>query len=130
MVMRSNLHLFKEGVFPSWEDPRNEKGGKWVMEQQRNDDEPIDQAWLNSILAMISETYEDSEDVNGCVISLRPKKNRISLWTGTASDRKLQERIGYRFRKVMELKNPPKVHFTSHEEARLKGYRCLPMYSI
>ena len=30
----------------------------------------------------------------------------------TNRDRKLQERIGYRFRKVMELKNPPKVHFT------------------
>jgi translation initiation factor 4E len=27
----TNLRLFKGGIKPMWEDPSNEKGGKWVF---------------------------------------------------------------------------------------------------
>lgn len=27
----TNLRLFKGGIKPMWEDPSNEKGGKWVL---------------------------------------------------------------------------------------------------
>lgn len=27
-----DLHLFKKGIQPMWEDPANIKGGKWVCE--------------------------------------------------------------------------------------------------
>eukprot|EP01147_Barroeca_monosierra_P002603 gene2603-8097_t len=29
-----NLHLFKKGIKPAWEDPQNENGGKWVVQNQ------------------------------------------------------------------------------------------------
>lgn len=25
-----DIHLFKKGIKPMWEDPANKKGGKWV----------------------------------------------------------------------------------------------------
>lgn len=27
----TDLHLFKKGIQPMWEDPANSKGGKWVI---------------------------------------------------------------------------------------------------
>lgn len=26
-----DIHLFKKGIKPMWEDPANKKGGKWVI---------------------------------------------------------------------------------------------------
>jgi hypothetical protein len=33
----TNLRLFKYGIKPTWEDPANERGGKWVIRNQFND---------------------------------------------------------------------------------------------
>lgn len=27
-----DIHLFKKGIKPMWEDPANKKGGKWVID--------------------------------------------------------------------------------------------------
>ncbi|CAJ0826023.1 6909_t:CDS:2 [Entrophospora sp. SA101] len=32
----SNYHLFKHGIKPMWEDPENERGGKWVIQFHKN----------------------------------------------------------------------------------------------
>jgi hypothetical protein len=30
LPLNSNLRLFKKGIRPTWEDPKNVQGGKWV----------------------------------------------------------------------------------------------------
>ena len=31
----SDYSLFKEGIFPDWEDPRNQPGGRWMINVDR-----------------------------------------------------------------------------------------------
>jgi translation initiation factor 4E len=45
----SNYHLFKEDIFPEWEDARNVKGGKWVFTPRAGQD--LDEIWLNTVRA-------------------------------------------------------------------------------
>jgi hypothetical protein len=30
-VLPGNYHVFKNGIKPMWEDPQNNKGGKWIL---------------------------------------------------------------------------------------------------
>jgi len=56
----SNFHLFKEGIRPEWEDPVNQKGGKWyffsfslytrVMMSPKAKHGELDEHWLNMVV--------------------------------------------------------------------------------
>ena len=47
------------------------------------------------LLALVGDQFiDDSPFVNGAVISVRAKGDKIGLWTKTAKDMELQKRIG------------------------------------
>lgn len=123
LPLRSDYHLFKKGIMPAWEDPANAKGGKWVVELQRHERDSLNQAWLLTSLAMIGETFGpvSAEDICGCVVSLRPKKMRLSLWTKTAEKFDLQQQIGVHLKKVLDIPNCPKLSYQKHHDANGKG---------
>ncbi|KAJ3107966.1 hypothetical protein HDU97_002546 [Phlyctochytrium planicorne] len=81
LVAGSNFHFFKEGVQPMWEDPFNAKGGKWVAQISKPKKKELDTYWLNTLLTIIGEGFEDSIEVCGAVVSVRRHQDRISLWT-------------------------------------------------
>lgn len=45
---RADMHLFKEGIEPKWEDPRCERGGSWTIPCQR-DKAYLDRTWLRTV---------------------------------------------------------------------------------
>ena len=52
----SDYSLFKEGIFPDWEDPRNAPGGRWMInvdKRQRSD--YLDTYWLEILFFLIGE---------------------------------------------------------------------------
>ncbi|RUS31191.1 translation initiation factor eIF 4e-like domain-containing protein [Jimgerdemannia flammicorona] len=50
LQLNSNYHLFKRGIRPEWEDPANEKGGKWVIQFPRTKTgEDINNLWLYTV---------------------------------------------------------------------------------
>ena len=52
----SDYSLFKEGIFPDWEDQRNSPGGRWMInldKRQRSDH--LDQYWLEILFFLIGE---------------------------------------------------------------------------
>lgn len=104
----SDYYLFKEGIKPMWEDPANVEGGRWLVQvpilypssspplpspfpspsgrrrglqverQRRN--EVLDQYWLELIMAMIGEQFEDlGEEICGAVVNIRNKGDKVSL---------------------------------------------------
>lgn len=129
LQLQSNYHLFKEGVMPAWEDPQNANGGKWVIELQKPERELLNTIWLYTILAMIGEAFEDSDDICGAVISLRKARNRLCVWTKTASDSAKQMRIGAEFKKIMEVDASTKITFTAHTPAT-RGAFNKPLYEL
>lgn len=62
------LHLFKAGIKPMWEDPGNSKGGKWVIRLRKN---KIDRAWENVCMAMLGEQFLVGPEICGVVLSTR-----------------------------------------------------------
>ena len=52
----SDYSLFKEGIFPDWEDPRNQDGGRWIISLDKTaKQEMLDTYWLEIIFFLIGE---------------------------------------------------------------------------
>lgn len=95
----SDYFLFRRGVQPSWEDPANEKGGRWVaildesfkphhQQQFPNPSSPtasqVDAYWMAVVRSVVGAQYGSvNEEVCGVVASLRPKQNRVCLLVQT-----------------------------------------------
>lgn len=48
---------------------------------------------LLQILAAIGEQWDDGEEVCGVVVNVRPKQDRLQVWTKTASNEAAQVRV-------------------------------------
>jgi translation initiation factor 4E len=110
-----NYHLFKEGISPKWEDPHNVKGGKWIVlissEERPN---RLDQLWLYTVLACIGEDFVDSDEICGCVMSIRNSLNRIALWLRISDDDQIVLRIGRRYKELLGITTS--VYFELHSD--------------
>eukprot|EP00475_Leptophrys_vorax_P019100 TRINITY_DN2610_c0_g2_i1.p1 TRINITY_DN2610_c0_g2~~TRINITY_DN2610_c0_g2_i1.p1 ORF type:complete len:262 (+),score=27.37 TRINITY_DN2610_c0_g2_i1:500-1285(+) len=80
LVNKADMHLFKEGIAPKWEDPKCEKGGSWTIPCSRSK-EYLDTVWLHTVLALIGEQLEQGADVCGAVVNIRTGKDRVAVWT-------------------------------------------------
>ncbi|KAI5166760.1 translation initiation factor 4E [Nematocida sp. ERTm5] len=139
LPISSNLHFFRTGIEPMWEDPRNASGGKWVLELSFGTNP--NQIWANTLLfclsesvmvrsadgvlkdSMVSEAAIDKSYSNAiCGAVFSPRKNyvRISIWT-SIKDKKVM-RIGELWRAFAEIPESSKLIFKAHENA-LKGSR-------
>ena len=50
LPQKANYYLFKEGIKPAWEDPRNANGGKWSIRLPRDKSRAgIDKLWLFTV---------------------------------------------------------------------------------
>ncbi len=142
--MKSDYHLFKEGVRPEWEDPQNKHGGKWSYSFKDKRSIDINDLWLHTMMAAIGETLEDEDDgeVMGVVVNVRKAFYRIGVWTRTigrpipgrgdgdvaGGKGRSQEKgkeilvsIGKRFKEVLRLPANELVEFSGHTEAAHSG---------
>jgi len=118
----SNYHLFKHGIKPMWEDPENERGGKWVIQFHKNKiGDDINKLWLHTMLACIGESFEYSDEVCGVVFSVRKILYRISLWTRTSNNKTVCESIGRQLRATLELNSGLQPEFQPHSESIKSG---------
>jgi len=139
LAIKSDYHLFKQGVRPEWEDPQNKNGGKWAYQFKEKRSVPIDDLWLHVMLAAIGETLEgdDANEVMGVVVNVRKGFYRIGVWTRTTGggpkggNRDALMEIGKRFKEVMRLKEREMVEFSGHTESAQSGStRARPKYSV
>lgn len=146
LQLGSNYYLFKEGIRPAWEDPANQRGGRWSVQLPRDRNRDfIDKWWLYCMLAAIGETFETpftpngkqspqmtfTDEVTGVIISSRKTFFRISIWTRSSDTRARAENIGkhlkYGVLGVSESsrnhKNSFDCEFQSHQDCqrRKKG---------
>lgn len=79
----TNLHLFKEGIRPLWEDPGNRNGGKWII---RLNKAVSGRFWEDLVLALVGDQLDYGDDVCGIVLSVRFGEDILSVWNRNASD--------------------------------------------
>jgi len=139
LPVSSNMHFFRDGIQPMWEDEKNSEGGKWVLEV--GSEQKTEAIWVNTLLFCISEivlmkTLQKTERnelvVNSATVDkslqdaicgavLSPRKNyiRISLWTKIKDDRVL--RIGKLWKEFAEIPDAVKIIFKAHESSSRGG---------
>ncbi|KAL9642781.1 hypothetical protein ABK040_009856 [Willaertia magna] len=97
-----NLRLFKEGVKPLYEDPRNIDGGRWVI--QTHDKEARQSTWNEIILAIIGEKhFSEKYEITGVVLSSRKTYDAIQIWNGCMLDRQQIQLVMKKTRKILNM---------------------------
>jgi translation initiation factor 4E len=60
------LMIFKEGIAPEWEDPKNANGGHFQIQMKPNvGGGQIDEYWNNVVLGMVGGTLEPADMITG-----------------------------------------------------------------
>ena len=80
---------------PTWEDPSNAKGGKWIVRLPKG---LASRYWEEMILALIGCQLSSSGvipegEICGAVLSVRYAEDILGVWNRTAADREMVERI-------------------------------------
>ena len=78
-----NILLFKQGVKPLWEDPRNKFGGALTIELQRVRPEELDGIWRELVFSFVGNTFPNLDHVNGIRLMDKMKKKKfvkIEIW--------------------------------------------------
>jgi len=84
-----NLRMFRAGIKPTWEDPANRAGGKWVARNLAPGSRG--RTWPTVALAMVQGLLkgEVNERVCGLVLSTRQGTDSIQVWCGNDFDPKV-----------------------------------------
>ena len=68
----ADIHLFKDGIRPLWEDDANKNGGKWIVRLKKG---LSNRCWENLVLAILGEQFMVGEEICGAVVSIRFQVN-------------------------------------------------------
>jgi len=79
----TDIHLFKEGIRPLWEDAANRNGGKWIIRLKKL---VSGRFWENLVIAMIGDQLDYGDTVCGAVLSIRFGEDILSVWNRNSSD--------------------------------------------
>ncbi|GLT42111.1 hypothetical protein SLA2020_161310 [Shorea laevis] len=108
------FHLFKAGIEPKWEDPECAYGGKWSVPSNRKAN--LDNMWLETLMALIGEQFEEADDICGVVASVRQRQDKLALWTKTATNEALQMSIGKKWKEIIDVTD--KMTYSFHDDSR------------
>jgi translation initiation factor 4E len=112
----STFFMFKRGIKPEWEDKSNAQGGRFTLKFRSDDPTGVNDAWLNTMLAMIGASL--GEQANGCVISFKPRSGfQLRLWTSTC-DKTSMEALGKAWKAF--LGTSERAKFEPHEKSPTK----------
>ncbi|CAF0918832.1 unnamed protein product [Didymodactylos carnosus] len=85
---------------PMWEEEGNRNGGKWILRLKKGLSSRL---WELLILAVIGEQFQVGKEICGIVCSIRPQEDLISVWTKTANNQNVTQRIRETMKKVLSL---------------------------
>jgi len=103
----TDYHFFRDGIKPTWEDPKNAKGGKWIIRLPKG---LASRYWEEVVLALIGGQFPGIPDgeICGLVISIRYSEDILGVWNKSANDREGVERLRDAIKKVLQL--PPSAY--------------------
>ncbi|KDP40383.1 hypothetical protein JCGZ_02381 [Jatropha curcas] len=114
LSVNADFHLFKAGIEPKWEDPECSNGGKWSVACGRK---PIlENMWLETLMALIGEQFDESDEICGVVASVRQRQDKLALWTKTATNEAVQMSIGKKWKEIIDVTD--KITYSFHDDSR------------
>lgn len=117
--MQMDLMLFKDNIEPKWEHPANHQGGACLVNLPDKDLKLVEDAWMNLVMACIGERFEDGDQINGCMLNVKKKEIRLSLWIRDTPPETV-DRITSTFGCVLKLRSH-RTEFRPHEVVQKKS---------
>lgn len=114
LLANADFHLFKAGIEPKWEDPECANGGKWTVVTNRKAN--LDEMWLETLMALIGEVFNEAEEICGVVASVRKSQDKISLWTKSAANEAVQMSIGRKWKEILGATD--KINYSFHDDSK------------
>eukprot|EP00934_Nitzschia_sp_Nitz4_P000221 Nitzschia sp. Nitz4//scaffold170_size48074//10067//10868//NITZ4_007102-RA/size48074-augustus-gene-0.29-mRNA-1//1//CDS//3329538631//221//frame0 len=110
----TDYHFFRDGIKPTWEDPGNARGGKWIVRLPKG---LASRYWEEVVLAMIGSQFTGVPDgeVCGIVISIRYSEDILGIWNRTSGDREVTERIRDHIKKILHLPHYAPMEYKPHQ---------------
>ncbi|GMT32005.1 hypothetical protein PFISCL1PPCAC_23302, partial [Pristionchus fissidentatus] len=108
-----DIHFFKEGIRPVWEDQSNCKGGKYILRLKKG---LASRIWENLLLTIIGEQFLVGEEICGAVCSMRNQEDIISLWNKTASNEGVTNRLRDTLKRVLNLPDNAVLEYKRHDD--------------
>ncbi|XP_050095355.1 eukaryotic translation initiation factor 4E1 isoform X1 [Anopheles aquasalis] len=108
--------LFKSHIRPMWEDEANNRGGRWTLNSGKHFS---DKYWLDTILCLIGEAFEYSDEICGAIVNVRQKIDKISIWTANSQNREAVMNIGKTFRDRLGLRQ--QINYQNHKDTMVKS---------
>jgi len=123
----SDYMLFKSGIQPKWEDEKNADGGKWTLETNKSFRTQLDATWLETLLAVIGEGFgEEGENINGAVVQVRKRVDRLQLWTGPVKTEEQALHVGRHYKGLLKMDEKMPVQFQAHKDAITRKGSTVP----
>ncbi|XP_071543316.1 eukaryotic translation initiation factor 4E isoform X2 [Panulirus ornatus] len=115
--------MFKQGIKPMWEDEHNCRGGRWLInlnKQQRASE--LDNFWLEVLLLMIGEAFDEhSDEVCGAVVNVRSKGDKIGVWTADAKKSESILKTGHILKERLNIPRHVSIGFQAHTDTMAKS---------
>lgn len=117
LPLHSDVHLFKQGIKPMWEDDANREGGRWVIRLRKG---IVARLWENLVLAILGEQFMLAEEICGAVVSIRAHEDVISVWNRTARSNPVLAHIRDTLRRILNLPANTLIEYKVHDQTLRK----------
>ncbi|KAM7251100.1 hypothetical protein ACFE04_022983 [Oxalis oulophora] len=108
----TDLHLFKEGIRPLWEDSANRNGGKWIIRFKKA---VSGRFWEDLVLALVGDQLEYGDNVCGAVLSVRFNEDILSVWNRNASDHQAVMSLRDAIKRHLKLPHSYVMEYKAHD---------------
>lgn len=111
----TDYHFFRSGIKPTWEDPSNASGGKWIVRLPKG---VSSRYWEEIVLALIGgQLGVPDGEVCGAVLSVRYSEDILGVWNKTATDRDIVERLRDSIRRTLQLPAQANLEYKPHQNS-------------
>jgi translation initiation factor 4E len=110
----ADIHLFKDGIRPLWEDDANKNGGKWIVRLRKG---LANRCWENLILAILGEQFMVGDEICGAVVSVRFQEDLISVWNRSCNNQAVTSRIKDTLKRILNLPPTTILEYKSHNDS-------------
>jgi len=97
---------------------RNKKGGRWLINlDKKQRSSCLDNFWLEVMLCLIGESFDgESVLVNGAVVNVRNRGDKISMWLCEAKPQESIIKIGQTLKKRLGIDEKVLLGFECHND--------------
>ncbi|KAJ0806375.1 putative translation Initiation factor eIF-4e, eukaryotic translation initiation factor 4E (eIF-4E) [Helianthus annuus] len=108
----TDLHLFKQGIRPLWEDSANCNGGKWIIRFKKA---VSGRFWEDLVLALVGDQLDYSDNICGVVLSIRFNEDILSVWNRNASDNQVVMALRDKIKRHLKLPHGYVMEYKPHD---------------